>query len=1115
MSEELQKLVAPHIDSYNFFVDHGMRLITESMAPVYINKVTGSPYWRVKFSELNMAAPHKAESKALYPMEAREAGVSYNAALSGKVVIYDGSTNRRIGDEITVQLGNIPVMVRSTRCHLRDMTPAQLLERHEEAMEVGGYFITNGNEKVVRMLVGNKANHPVALDRKGWSNRGPSYTKHGLMIRCVRPDRSSITNNMHYLSDGQITFRFLYRRQEYFIPVTLLLRALVDTSDLEMYNSIVQGANDNTFLTDRVELMLRQQKVDGITTQAEVLDYIGSRYRHKTSYPDAFTNREVAQEMINTYFLVHLPDYRDKFNMLIVMIQKLYSTVQGRTGLDNIDGTAFHEALLAGHIFSSILRERLTEFLETAKFAFVKAMSDTSSKKLDEVSEFHKALDKSINIGERFDYFLATGNLVSSSGLDLQQTSGFTVIADKLNFLRYIAHFRSIHRGAFFATMKTTSIRKLMPESFGFLCPVHTPDGAPCGLLNHLSSNCLITIDPLQDKKCLEANGLLSKFLLAHGVTSIEMTSSFGTNTMPVIFNGRVIGRIEPALAGELAVLLRYLKSTGTEKSIPDTLEVAYAPKVDHDGGQYPGLYLFSTGARFMRPVTNLTSGKQELVGPAEQLYMEIAMMPEEVKPITTHVELGPTAMLSVLANLTPFSDYNQSPRNMYQCQMAKQTMGTPMHAYAYRSDNKLYKIQNPQKPIVRTINQEKYRVNDYPHGANAVIAVISNTGYDMEDAMIINKSAYERGFAHGSVYKTEYIDLDEGKSRLETGKMMVARPNALTDSLDQFLDSDGLPPIGRLVKVGEPYYTTVKVGEAKQMVKMYKGKEDAYIDDVKILGGSVALKATTQIVRFIIKLRYNRNPVIGDKFASRHGQKGVLSQLWPEINMPFNESGMKPDIIINPNAFPSRMTIGMLVEIMAAKAGAIHGHFQDATAFQFNEKHMAINYFGEQLKAAGYNYYGNETMYSGTSGEQFHADIFFGICYYQRLRHMVKDKYQVRSTGKVNSVTRQPVKGRKVGGGIRFGEMERDSMLAHGSAFCLNDRLMKSSDVTTILVCKECGSTLSVARQKSPYTHHVQTRCIMCNSDSSIVPISVPYVFTYLIAELASVNISMKLTVK
>lgn len=323
-----------------------------------------------------------------------------------------------------------------------------------------------------------------------------------------------------------------------------------------------------------------------------------------------------------------------------------------------------------------------------------------------------------------------------------------------------------------------------------------------------------------------------------------------------------------------------------------------------------------------------------------------------------------------------------------------------------------------------------------------------------------------------------------------------------------------------------------------KFRVVTHHDSEPAYVEEVRLLGSD---EQNGRLQKVSIKLRYNRNPVAGDKFSSRHGQKGVLSFLWPQENLPFTESGMSPDVIINPHAFPSRMTIGMLCESMAGKAGALHGHFQDSTPFRFGEEQRAIDYFGEQLKQAGYAYYGSEPLYSGTNGTVLHADIFIGVVYYQRLRHMVSDKSQVRAEGPINNLTRQPVKGRKKGGGIRLGEMERDSLLAHGCAFLLRDRLMNSSDRHLAAVCQKCGSMLSpvasvpklettpgvdAAADATPAaaaTHSSSTSandppsytCLVCNSKASVKQLRLPYVLRYLANELAGMNIKMTLQVE
>jgi DNA-directed RNA polymerase I subunit RPA2 len=266
--------------------------------------------------------------------------------------------------------------------------------------------------------------------------------------------------------------------------------------------------------------------------------------------------------------------------------------------------------------------------------------------------------------------------------------------------------------------------------------------------------------------------------------------------------------------------------------------------------GQYPGLFLFSTLARMMRPVKYLGSSKKDMVGTFEQVYMDIACMPGDIVPgITTHIEYSPTNILSVVANLTPFSDFNQSPRNMYQCQMGKQSMGTPALNLPHRTDNKMYRLQTGQTPVVRPKLHDEYGVDSYPNGMNAVVAVISYTGYDMEDASIINKSSHERGYGYGTIYKSEFIDLsgDRGRSGPITQFFGLATANGSAEDsglnakklqeLSAFVDFDGLPHIGIKLTNGDPLYAVVDDETGKVRVVKYKSMEDAFVDEVRILG--------------------------------------------------------------------------------------------------------------------------------------------------------------------------------------------------------------------------------------------------------------------------------------
>ncbi|KAH8092458.1 beta and beta-prime subunits of DNA dependent RNA-polymerase [Cristinia sonorae] len=1083
----LNEFVTPHLESFNALFDDsglpqgdgdgrgllslglqdiGQRVVFDSRPGTepgqggWGNRLT---FWYEQVSIARPMVPDKdqqAKVRRVYPTEARERLTSYRGRMTVKLCwrVNDGPVETEMKD-----CGLVPIMVRSVRCNLKGMASAELVRHHEEPEEFGGYFIINGNERLIRYLILPRRNHVISLTRPSFTNRGPSYTPHAVQIRCVRPDQTSATNTLHYLSNGNAMLRFSWRKQEYVIPIMLILKALVSASDKEIFEGVIMQDYENTFLTDRVELLLRSWKMYSLYTGDQCLEYLGDKFRVVLGMPDDWTNKALGAWVIQKMVLVHLTDPREKFRMLLFMLRKLFAVVSKSCAVDNPDSPQHQEVLLPGTLYGMIIKEKLEEALVQILRNATMELNGQNKAKVD---FFDKKFVKKIiarsnfDIGARMANFLATGNLTSPTGLDLQQASGFTIVAEKLNWLRYISHFRSIHRGAFFAELKTTTVRKLLPEAWGFLCPVHTPDGSPCGLLNHLSRTCRIVTTPLSVSH-------LPALLAAHGMTHAFSPYIDGRKNLCVQLDGRVIGWATPALCKELATSLRIWKTEG-KHNVPIDLEIGYVPT--SKGGQYPGLFLFASRSRMMRPVKYLANGKDDQVGSFEQVYMDIACTPAEIeKGVSTHVEHSPTNFLSILANLTPFSDFNQSPRNIYQCQMGKQTMGTPATALQHRTDNKLYRLQTGQTPVVRPALHNTYGMDSFPNGTNAIVAVISYTGYDMEDAMILNKSAHERGFGYGTVYKSQIIDLKDLQGKragpeitlhFGLGYDIHTEDGPKQHACCRVLDYDGLPFVGTKVSSGDYIAAYIDDTTGRTKFVKYKGDEDAFIDTVRLLGSDAG---DSELQKVHLTLRITRAPVIGDKFSSRHGQKGVCSQKWPKIDMPFSESGMQPDVIINPHAFPSRMTIGMLVESMAGKAGAMHGLAQDATPFQFTEEDTAIDYFGQQLLAAGYNYYGNEPMYSGITGQEFAADIYLGVVYYQRLRHMVLDKFQVRTTGPVDPVTRQPVKGRKRAGGIRFGEMERDALIAHGTSFLLQDRLMNCSDYSTAWVCRTCGSLISL----------------------------------------------------
>ncbi|CAH9058115.1 unnamed protein product [Cuscuta europaea] len=1155
---ELKELFAHHIESFDYMIDQGLDTMLLAIKPVEVSDPFSGHKLRIWFGQPEIFPPqkergYKGVQDALYPFECRQAKLSYTGKFTVELCLQydDGAVVRE-----KFNLGHFPIMLKSNLCHLRTADNSQkLISLKEEPSEMGGYFILSGLERVVRLLIVPKRNYPMSMVRNSFRDKREGYTDKAVVIRCVREDQSAVTVRLYYLINGSARLGFWIQGREYLLPVGIILKALVDTTDRDIYVSLTcvyneicdqaKGAVGTQLFGERASIILHEVTSLSLFTCRECLQHIGEHFQPVMSGMENESYSAVAEAVLRDYIFVHLDNNHEKFNLLIFMLQKLFSLVDQTSVPDNQDSLQNQEVLLPGHLITIYLKDRLEDWLTRTKQSLKDEIVSKNVKfQFSSLADVKKVLDKNgpRQIGLAIQNMLKTGRLATQSSLDLQQKAGMTILAERLNFLRFLSNFRAVHRGSALAGLRTTSVRKLLPESWGFLCPVHTPDGEPCGLLNHLAASCRIT-------SYYDAKGNIKDFLRIR-TSIIDMLNNicFMKSSLPklpragtpemltVLLDGRVLGSVPLDLAEKAVTHLRRLKLSDVSP-IPFDLEVGYIPL--SMGGAYPGLFLFTCPSRFIRPVRNISVPQDdndiELIGPFEQVYMEISCSDgrdggrRNLFP-ATHEEIHPTNILSVVGNLTPWSDHNQSPRNMYQCQMGKQTMGFSSQALNCRADQKLYHLQTPQTPIVRTRAYEKYCIDDYPLGTNAIVAVLAYSGYDMEDAMVLNKSSVDRGMCHGHIYQTETIDLAEQSVRSERGQKMFRRSNTDKQS-KQLIDSDGLPYVGQRISPNESYCSIFnQITSHSQDIKL-KGTETVVVDYV-----AVDAKTKSSIQKANIRFRRSRNPVIGDKFSSRHGQKGVCSQLWPDIDMPFSGvTGMRPDLIINPHAFPSRMTIAMLLESIAAKGGALHGKFVDATPFSTlvendnvgpkSDSDSLVDDLGSMLKARGFNYHGVEVLYSGFYGTELTCEIFIGPVYYQRLRHMVSDKFQVRSTGTVDQVTRQPIKGRKRGGGIRFGEMERDSLLAHGAAYLLHDRLHTSSDHHIADICSICGSVLTstliqppkrgmreIGRELPPARDFKKVTCVACQSSKGMETVSMPYVFKYLAAELAAMNIQMSL---
>jgi DNA-directed RNA polymerase II subunit RPB2 len=470
--------------------------------------------------------------------------------------------------------------------------------------------------------------------------------------------------------------------------------------------------------------------------------------------------------------------------------------------------------------------------------------------------------------------------------------------------------------------------------------------------------------------------------------------------------------------------------------------------------------------------------------------------------------------MLGSSSSCIPFCDHNQAPRNIYNFSQAKQGKGIFATNERFRMDIG-YRLANPSYPLVQTRAMKYLNTLDLPNGENVIVAIACYSGYNQEDSLIFNQSSLDRGLFRSYVLKKYTDEIKKNPSTSQDDKFTKPDPSKVSGIRKanyEKLNMAGYVPEETRIENGDIIIgkvSPIDPGSDNQS-KIFKDTSQVYKSNVSATIDKVytGVYNSDGYEMYSVQVRSERTPNIGDKFASRHGQKGTCGIILSSADMPFTKDGIQPDVIMNPNAVPSRMTVGQLLECVLGKVSALRGHFSDATPFNDYNIEEAT----EILKSYGFNEHGFEDLYCGMSGKKIRSKIFIGPTFYMRLKHLVQDKIHGRARGPRQVLTRQPPEGRARDGGLRFGEMERDCMIAHGMGQFLKERLVNTSDQYFVHVCSSCGL---FARKKPDKNIYI---CQLCNQRNNIYTthkVEIPYAFKLLIQELEAINIVPKIKVE